>query len=111
MECPSLAIFLFLLVLVAPTNHHHHPHFSIVVVSSAAADTDSLNRTSFPTGFVFGAASSAYQYEGAANVDGRRPSIWDTFTNKYPGRIDDGSNGDRGVDFYFRYKLEGSAGE
>ncbi|CAI0419839.1 unnamed protein product [Linum tenue] len=103
MECPSLAIFLLLLVLVAPINHHH-PYFSIVVVSSPAADTDSLNRTSFPTGFVFGAASSAYQYEGAANVDGRGPSIWDTFTNKYPGRIDDGSNGDRGVDFYFRYK-------
>uniref|UniRef100_A0A2P2LKL3 Uncharacterized protein MANES_10G150100 n=1 Tax=Rhizophora mucronata TaxID=61149 RepID=A0A2P2LKL3_RHIMU len=44
-----------------------------------------LNRSSFPDGFVFGAASSAYQYEGAARADGRKPSIWDTFVQQYPG--------------------------
>ena len=34
----------------------------------------------FPEGFVWGAATSAYQIEGAANVDGRGPSVWDTFS-------------------------------
>ncbi|MGH3662977.1 MAG: GH1 family beta-glucosidase [Micromonosporaceae bacterium] len=34
----------------------------------------------FPPGFLWGAATSAYQVEGAADVGGRAPSIWDTFT-------------------------------
>ncbi|XP_023530952.1 beta-glucosidase 12-like [Cucurbita pepo subsp. pepo] len=63
-----------------------------------------LNRSCFPQGFVFGTASSAYQYEGAANTDGRGPSIWDTFTHKYPGKIKDGSSGDIANDAYHRYK-------
>ncbi|KAI9169439.1 hypothetical protein LWI28_012343 [Acer negundo] len=64
----------------------------------------SLNRSSFPAGFVFGTASSAYQYEGAANDDGRGPSIWDTFTQKYPDKIKDGSSGVVAIDSYHRYK-------
>ncbi|CAN6556041.1 unnamed protein product [Malus baccata var. baccata] len=64
-------------------------------------DTGVLKRSSFPAGFIFGAASAAYQYEGAANEDGRGPSIWDAFTHKYPA---DGSNGDVATDQYHRYK-------
>ncbi|CAI0403761.1 unnamed protein product [Linum tenue] len=89
---------LVLLLAIIPSNHCHR-HFPV-----SAEEDGNVNRSSFPAGFVFGAGSSAYQYEGAANVDGRGPSIWDVFTNKYPGRIDDGNNGDRGVDFYYRYK-------
>ncbi|KAK4349313.1 hypothetical protein RND71_032068 [Anisodus tanguticus] len=44
-----------------------------------------FNRTSFPSDFIFGAASAAYQIEGAARQGGRGPSIWDTFTHKHPG--------------------------
>ncbi|KAE8037053.1 hypothetical protein FH972_009678 [Carpinus fangiana] len=66
--------------------------------------TASLNRSSFPAGFIFGTASAAYQYEGAANEGGRGPSIWDTYTHRYPGRIKDGSNGDVAVDQYHHYK-------
>ncbi|MFB9543912.1 family 1 glycosylhydrolase, partial [Micromonospora sagamiensis] len=40
----------------------------------------------FPAGFRWGVSTSAYQVEGAADTDGRGPSIWDTFAHQ-PGRI------------------------
>ncbi|GKU94132.1 hypothetical protein SLEP1_g7660 [Rubroshorea leprosula] len=49
--------------------------------------TDTLFRTSFLDGFIFGAASSACQYEGAANERGKGPKIWETFTHQYPGLV------------------------
>jgi beta-glucosidase len=52
-----------------------------------------------PVGFLWGAATAAYQIEGAATVDGRGPSIWDTFTHT-PGRVRGGSTGDVAVDHY-----------
>ncbi|XP_061367285.1 beta-glucosidase 13-like [Gastrolobium bilobum] len=64
----------------------------------------SLNRSNFPTSFIFGTASSAYQYEGAAKEGGRGASIWDTFTHKYPDKIKDKRNADVPIDEYHRYK-------
>ncbi len=55
----------------------------------------------FPPGFAWGAATSAYQVEGATDVDGRGPSIWDTFAAQ-PGRIADGDTGEVACDHYHR---------
>ena len=55
----------------------------------------------FPEGFLWGAASSAYQIEGAAQSDGRGPSVWDTFSHT-PGKVRGGDTGDISCDFYHR---------
>nr|QCQ82763.1 furostanol glycoside 26-O-beta-glucosidase [Trigonella foenum-graecum] len=73
-------------------------------VVSPIIDVSSLNRTSFPKGFIFGTSSSSYQYEGAAKEGGRGASVWDTYTHKYPEKIQDRSSGDVTVDQYYRYK-------
>ncbi|KAK7334801.1 hypothetical protein VNO80_26566 [Phaseolus coccineus] len=65
-----------------------------------------FNRTLFPSTFIFGIGSSAYQAEGATNVDGRGASIWDTFTQQHPEKIWDHSTGDVGADFYHCYKSD-----
>lgn len=53
--------------------------------------------------FLFGAATSAFQIEGATREDGRGLSIWDAFVRK-PGAIRDGSTGDPGPDHYHRWR-------
>ncbi len=47
----------------------------------------------FPEGFIWVAATAAYQIEGAVAGDGRGPSIWDTFCHT-PGRVRGGDTGD-----------------
>ena len=57
----------------------------------------------FPDGFLWGAATSAYQVEGAVDADGRGPSIWDTYSHR-PGTIDGGDSGDVACDHYRRWR-------
>ncbi|GAA3017260.1 GH1 family beta-glucosidase [Streptosporangium longisporum] len=59
-------------------------------------------RRAFPEDFVFGAATAAYQIEGATTADGRGASIWDTFV-RTPGVVLDGDTGDIACDHYHRY--------
>ncbi|XP_023536718.1 beta-glucosidase 40-like [Cucurbita pepo subsp. pepo] len=61
-----------------------------------------ISRSGFPSGFVFGTASSAFQYEGAIKEGGRGPTIWDTFSHSF-GKVIDSSNADEAVDQYHRY--------
>jgi beta-glucosidase len=56
----------------------------------------------FPDGFLWGAATAAYQIEGAATEDGKGPSIWDTFSHT-PGKVYHGETGDIACDSYHRY--------
>jgi beta-glucosidase len=55
----------------------------------------------FPPGFHFGAATAAYQIEGAVDEDGRGPSIWDTFA-RVPGAVTHGDTGAIACDHYHR---------
>ena len=57
----------------------------------------------FGKDFVFGAASAAYQIEGAWNEDGKGLSIWDVYS-KIPGNVRHGENGDTACDSYHRFK-------
>ena len=59
----------------------------------------------FPTNFLWGAATAAYQVEGAAAEDGRGLSIWDTFSHT-PGKTDNGDSGDVACDMYHRYPAD-----
>ncbi|QAY63263.1 beta-glucosidase [Xylanimonas allomyrinae] len=56
----------------------------------------------FPPGFLWGAATAAYQIEGGAGEGGRTPSIWDTFSHT-PGRVHGGDTGDVADDHYHRW--------
>jgi beta-glucosidase len=60
-----------------------------------------INRNEFPKNFVWGAATSSFQIEGATTTDGRGPSIWDTFCAT-PGKTRNGDTGEPGCDHYHR---------
>jgi len=57
----------------------------------------------FPDGFFFGAAAASYQIEGAVDVDGRGPSVWDAFCRR-PGAVKHGDHGGVACDHYHRYE-------
>ena len=61
--------------------------------------------TSFPTNFLWGCATSAYQIEGSPLADGAGPSIWHRFAHT-PGRILDGDTGDIACDHYQRFQSD-----
>ena len=62
-----------------------------------------MNQRTFPDSFVWGAATAAYQIEGAASEGGRGRSIWDDFSHT-PGRTLGGDTGDVADDHYHRWQ-------
>jgi beta-glucosidase len=59
----------------------------------------------FPAGFVWGAATAAFQIEGSTTVDGRTDSIWDEFCRR-PGAVKAGDTGDPATDHYRLYERD-----
>ncbi|XP_059045516.1 myrosinase 1-like [Achroia grisella] len=79
----------------------------IIFTSLLGTDGWSDNRQrKFKDDFLFGAATSAYQVEGAWNIDGKSESIWDRYFHEHPEVVVDGRNGDVGSDSYHQYKRD-----
>ena len=74
-----------------------------VPTAQTSAQTYPMSPLRFPDGFVLGAATAAYQIEGAVAEDGRTPSIWDTFS-LVPGAVANGHTGSVATDHYHRYR-------
>ena len=62
-----------------------------------------MSTSEFPPGFLWGAATAAYQVEGAVKEDGRGESVWDRFCAT-PGAIHGGDTGEVACDHYHRWK-------
>jgi beta-glucosidase len=60
------------------------------------------NDLNFPKDFMWGAATAAYQIEGAVDEDGRGKSIWDSFSHT-PGKVQNNDTGDFACDHYHRW--------
>ncbi|NJN90962.1 MAG: beta-glucosidase [Leptolyngbyaceae cyanobacterium SL_5_14] len=56
----------------------------------------------FPDSFFWGSATASYQIEGAVKEDGRKPSVWDTFSAKW-GRVAGRQTGAIACDHYHHY--------
>ncbi len=79
---------------------------TIPIVADAAGRAQAQpSPASFPSTFLWGAGSSAYQIEGAANEPGKGQSVWDAFVLQ-PGTIADGQTGDVACDFFHRYRTD-----
>jgi beta-glucosidase len=65
-------------------------------------NTIQTNGHAFPRGFLWGAATAAYQVEGSVTEDGRGESIWDRFCRER-GNVRNGDDGAIACDFYHRY--------
>ncbi|XP_053977574.1 myrosinase 1-like [Hylaeus volcanicus] len=76
----------------------------VVLTANGTLDSESDKYLRFPTNFTLGAATSAYQIEGAWNVSDKGESVWDRFSHRYDGRIVANVTGDVATDSYYKYK-------
>lgn len=75
----------------------------LVTMLMLAMGFSAIIKTAGMEEFLWGAATAAYQIEGAAREDGRGACIWDTF-GKLDGKIANGDTGDVAADSYHKYK-------
>ncbi|XP_026422124.1 cyanidin 3-O-glucoside 7-O-glucosyltransferase (acyl-glucose)-like [Papaver somniferum] len=94
MSISNIPCLLFLLLLVS--------FIEQLATLGFCQEINELRRDDFPSDFVFGAGTSAYQVEGAVAKDGRKPSVWDIFTHE--GNVIDKSTRDIAADGYHKYK-------
>ncbi|AEE27480.1 Beta-glucosidase 11 [Arabidopsis thaliana] len=73
----------------------------LLALALTAVSSLKYSRNDFPPGFVFGSGTSAYQVEGAADEDGRTPSIWDVFAHAGHSGV---AAGNVACDQYHKYK-------
>ncbi|MEE6273808.1 GH1 family beta-glucosidase [Georgenia sp. MJ206] len=71
--------------------------------SGAGGSPEGGSPAPFPDGFLWGAATSAFQVEGSLDVDGRGESVWDVFARR-PGAIEGGADGSRACESYRRWR-------
>lgn len=81
---------------------HRLLQFIIVIRCVVVFQTNDSNQI-FPETFMFGVSSAAYQIEGAWNVEGKGPSIWDEFTHSHSEKIANHQNGDNAANSYEFY--------
>ena len=77
--------------------------FASIVFAQEKPARDTFQLSVFGPDFLWGTSCSAYQIEGAWNVDGKGPSIWDNFAQE-KGNIYQNENANTSIDFYHRYK-------
>jgi beta-glucosidase len=77
------------------------PDLSARQLRSRSSQKSQPFQMTFPPDFLWGAATSAYQIEGATFEDGRGPAIWDAFA-RLPGKIYHNETADRATDHYHR---------
>jgi hypothetical protein len=94
---PFIITGIIVSILIASVLVHHLTHRNRITTKTSMYQ----RHHSFPNPFVWGAATSAYQIEGAAKEDGKGVSIWDTYCEQ-EGKIADGSSGAVACDHYHR---------
>ncbi len=76
-----------------------------MTITTEGTTVGDIDLGAFPADFAWGAATAAYQIEGAVAEGGRGPSIWDTFAHT-PGRVLRGETGDIACDHYHRWESD-----
>ncbi|XP_042452478.1 beta-glucosidase 18-like [Zingiber officinale] len=74
----------------------------LIVIDLLSLSVVCIDRSYFPSSFLFGTSTSSFQIEGAYSEDNKSLSNWDILTH-IPGRIRDGSNAEIADDHYHRY--------
>ena len=89
----------------APAPQPTYQRKGLCEMTATEVQSAAVGDRAFPANFLWGAATAAYQIEGAVREDGRGTSIWDTFSHT-PGRVRGGDTGDIACDFYHRWESD-----